>query len=108
MTKETLFQKVQAEESLCQDVARFLWNHPEVGGEEAKSAAYLREILKKEGFTIVNGDRLEHSFYAEYGSGKPVIGLLAEYTRCPVCPRLSPPRSAPWWKALPAMAAATI
>ena len=62
MTKETLFQKVQAEESLCQDVARFLWNHPEVGGEEAKSAAYLREILKKEGFTIVNGERLEHAF----------------------------------------------
>ena len=83
MTKDTLFQRVQAQESLCQDVARFLWNHPEVGGQEAKSAAYLREILKNEGFAIVNGERLEHSFYAEYGSGKPVIGLLAEFDALP-------------------------
>ena len=83
MTKETLFQNVQALEPLCQDVARFLWNNPEVGGEEKKSAAYLREVLKNEGFAIVNGDRLEHSFYAEYGSGKPVIGLLAEFDALP-------------------------
>ena len=83
MTKKTLFDVVQALEPLCQDVARFLWNNPEVGGEEKKSAAYLRELLENEGFRIVNGQRLEHSFYAEYGSGKPVIGLLAEFDALP-------------------------
>lgn len=95
MTKKDLFAAVQAQEPLCQDVARFLWNHPEVGGTEEKSAAYLREVLKKEGFAIVNGDRLQHSFYAEFGSGKPVIGLLAEFDALPrmsqaVCTEISP------------------
>ena len=83
MTKKTLFDHVQNLEPLCQEVARFLWNNPEVGGQEKKSAAYLRNVLEKEGFKIVNGNRLEHSFYAEYGSGKPVIGLLAEFDALP-------------------------
>ena len=83
MTKEQLMEKVRSLEPLCQETARYLWNHPEVGGEEVQSSAYLRKVMEDNGFRIVNGSRLEHSFYAEYGSGKPVIGLLAEFDALP-------------------------
>ena len=45
-----------------------------------KSAAYLKEYLASEGFTIASGVAdIPTAFTATYGSGRPYIGLLAEY-----------------------------
>ena len=63
--------------------SRFLWDNPEVGGTEAVSSDYFRNILKEEGFTIVNNEKLPYAFYAEYGEGKPVLALLGEYDALP-------------------------
>ncbi len=54
-----------------------------MGGEEKESAHYFREILSEEGFVIVNEAELPHAFYAEYGSGTPVIAILGEYDALP-------------------------
>lgn len=83
MIKQDIYDKVQSLSSLCQDISRQLWSHPETGGNEKESADYLRNILEKEGFRIVNGKILEHSFYGEYGSGSPVIAILCEYDALP-------------------------
>ena len=83
MTKQELFKKAKELEPLCQEVCRTLWNNPETGGKEKKSTDYLRELLQKEGFVIVNEEKLEHAFYAEYGSGRPVVAILGEYDALP-------------------------
>ena len=63
-------------------LAREIWEYAEISYEEVKSAAALINALKAEGFTIEEGIAdIPTAFTATYkvGSGKPVMGLLAEY-----------------------------
>lgn len=76
MKKEDLRNEVKKMKSLLETVSRIIWGHPEAGGNEKESADYFRKLFGDEGFKIVNEEHLEHAFYAEYGSGKPVIAVL--------------------------------
>ena len=45
-----------------------------------RSGDLYAKVLKEEGFTVDHPfDNIETAFRASYGSGKPVIGILAEY-----------------------------
>jgi aminobenzoyl-glutamate utilization protein B len=55
-----------------------------VGYKETKSAALHAQTLTENGFTIDTGVAdIPTAFVATYGSGKPVIGILAEYDALP-------------------------
>lgn len=61
-----------------------IWTYAELGLEEYRSAARLVGLLKKAGFRVKEGvSGMPTAFVAEYGSGKPVIGILAEYDALP-------------------------
>jgi aminobenzoyl-glutamate utilization protein B len=61
-----------------------IWTFAEVGLEEHRSAARLAGMLKKAGFKVREGVAgMPTAFVAEYGSGSPVIGILAEYDALP-------------------------
>ena len=63
-------------------LAKEIWNYAELSYEEVRSAAALMEALKKEGFAIEEGIAgIPTTFTATFqnGSGKPVVGFLAEY-----------------------------
>jgi aminobenzoyl-glutamate utilization protein B len=61
-----------------------IWAYAELGLQEHRSAARLAGVLKKAGFRIKeNVSDMPTAFVAEYGSGKPVIGILAEYDALP-------------------------
>lgn len=65
-------------------IAKSIWGFAEVGYQEQKSAALLQETLQKEGFTVKAGVAgIPTAFVATYGSGEPVIGILAEYDALP-------------------------
>ena len=65
---------------LLENVANFLWDNPETAFTEYKSAAYLCDVLRKEGFTVQeNLAGIPTAFSGTYGSGKPVIGILGEF-----------------------------
>lgn len=65
---------------LLEDVANFLWDNPETAFTEFKSAAYLCDVLRKEGFEVKeNLAGIKTAFSGTYGSGKPVIGILGEF-----------------------------
>jgi len=81
--KKQIYQEVDKLADLCLDSCKFLWDNPELGGTEKASADYMRNLLREEGFTIVDEPKLEHAFYAEYGSGHPVIAILGEYDALP-------------------------
>lgn len=66
------------------DVSRKIWELAEVGYKETRSSALLQDELRKAGFTVVAGTAgIPTAFVATYGSGKPVIGLMAEFDALP-------------------------
>ena len=68
------------------DLNQWLYEHPELGGEEFAAQKKITEILSREGFSVKQGVAgLPTSFIAEadlQGAG-PVIGFLAEYDALP-------------------------
>lgn len=61
-----------------------IWNFAEVGYKEVQSSALLQQTLKDNGFTVEAGVAgMPTSFVATYGSGSPVIGILAEFDALP-------------------------
>lgn len=65
-------------------VARQIWEWAEVGYKEERSSALLRERLKTAGFKITEGVAgIPTAFTAEFGSGGPLIAILAEYDALP-------------------------
>lgn len=83
MEKNEVYALVKSLETVCLESCRTIWHHPEVGGTEKASSAHYRKMLGDEGFTINNEPRSPYSFYAEYGSGSPVVALLGEYDALP-------------------------
>ena len=85
--------KQQALDWLSQDevrdrfgrIADSIWSFAELGLQEHKSSALLIDTLRREGFTVETGlAGMPTCFVATYGSGKPVIGILAEYDALPM------------------------
>lgn len=66
------------------DLASKIWGYAEVGYKEQRSSALLQEALKTEGFSIKSGVAgIPTAFIAEWGSGGPVIAVLAEFDALP-------------------------
>ena len=61
-----------------------IWDFAEVGYKETKSSALHVQNLKAAGFTVETGVAdIPTAFVATYGSGSPVIGILAEFDALP-------------------------
>ncbi|RLA32237.1 MAG: amidohydrolase [Gammaproteobacteria bacterium] len=66
------------------DIARTIWEFAEVGYQETQSSTLLQDSLSAEGFTIEVGvANIPTAFVANYGSGGPVIAILAEFDALP-------------------------
>ena len=77
---EQYLSVIDEKAALLEDVANYLWDNPETAFTEYKSAAYLCDVLRKEGFTVQeNLAGIKTAFSGTYGSGKPVIGILGEF-----------------------------
>lgn len=82
--KTEALQDMQAHYAEYRQVAQRIWGFAEVGYKEAKSSALLQETLRKNGFAVQAGVAgIPTAFVATYGSGQPVIGILAEYDALP-------------------------
>jgi aminobenzoyl-glutamate utilization protein B len=79
-----LRQFLAARASHDAEVAHSIWEYAEVGYQETKSTALLQQELKNAGFTVEAGVAgIPTAFVATAGSGKPVIGILAEFDALP-------------------------
>ncbi|UCC41589.1 MAG: amidohydrolase [Candidatus Aminicenantes bacterium] len=82
--KNELLERVDKKSQLLIKVSDSLWDYAEIALLEYKSSKLLVGILEKEGFDVereVAG--IPTAFVASYGSGKPIIGILAEYDALP-------------------------
>ncbi|HLI07608.1 MAG TPA: amidohydrolase [Ktedonobacteraceae bacterium] len=88
MASQSYEQVEQAIEQVTPDmerIAREVWQLAELSLAEVKSAQLLLNILQQHGFTITSRGTagVPTAFIAEYGSGGPIIGFLAEYDALP-------------------------
>jgi aminobenzoyl-glutamate utilization protein B len=84
--KDKQFVAAQLDKKFSQtsSIAKQIWSWAELGYLENKSSSLLQETLSKEGFAIDNGVAgIPTAFVATYGSGSPVIGILAEFDALP-------------------------
>ncbi|MGG5342659.1 aminobenzoyl-glutamate utilization protein B [Enterococcus sp. AZ020] len=78
--KQKITELIDAKKEQFTAAADQIWGTPETRFATAESVKPFLEILEKEGFAVETGlANMEHSFVATYGSGNPVIGILAEY-----------------------------
>lgn len=66
-------------------IANEVWQLAELSLREVRSAQLLIDILQEQGFTITSKGTagVPTAFIAEYGSGSPILGFLAEYDALP-------------------------
>ena len=80
MNKQKLYEIVDQKSGLLTDLSDKIWEYAELSMLEYKSVAAYVQILKEEGFEVVeNLCNVPTAFSGTFGSGKPVIGILGEY-----------------------------
>lgn len=78
--KQTALEGVEEKKDRICQVADQIWNLAELSLQEEKSAACYCQALREEGFQVEEGIcGIATAFSAQYGQGRPVIGILAEY-----------------------------
>lgn len=71
------------EEKYCK-LSQEIWQYAELAFHEEKSSQALIRMLEQEGFQITAGlADIPTAFMAQYGSGKPMVGILGEYDALP-------------------------
>ena len=82
--KNEAAKNIQSGYDAYKKIALSIWDYAEVGYKEVKSSALLQNTLKENGFTVQAGVAgIPTAFVATYGSGSPVIGILAEFDALP-------------------------
>lgn len=84
LAQEKVLKSLDDKAAFYGDIAKQIWSNPELGYLEAESSALLQRTLQEAGFKVMVGvAEIPTAFVAEYGSGKPVIGIMAEFDALP-------------------------
>src|SRR5262245_50570008 len=75
--KTSAITSVNAHEAELTALSDSIWSYAETALKEYKSSVLLSAYAEKKGFKVTrNVAGLSTAFIAEYGSGKPIIGVL--------------------------------
>ena len=82
--EQDIITQLEAKTDFYDAIAKTIWANPELGYLEENSSALLQKTLLDEDFKIQTGvAEIPTAFVAEYGSGTPVIAILAEFDALP-------------------------
>ncbi|MEW5976728.1 MAG: amidohydrolase [Acidobacteriota bacterium] len=82
--KKSALQMIDARRVFTQQMVDSIFSFSELGFQETQTAEYVTEILAREGFTVSRGlAGMPTAFVATWGSGKPVIGFMADIDGLP-------------------------
>ena len=82
--KEIALKFIDEHASEITELARCIWENPEMGLQEFYASKLLADRLEKAGFSVQMGvGGMPTAFIAEWGEGKPIIGILGEYDALP-------------------------
>lgn len=78
--KANAIGQIENKKELILDISHKIWEYAELSLKEYKSAALYVEKLKEEGFETEEGlCGIDTCFSGKFGSGRPYIGILAEF-----------------------------
>ena len=84
LLKNDAAKNIQSGYETYKKIALNIWDYAEIGYKETKSSVLLQNTLKENGFNVDAGVAgMPTAFVATYGTGKPIIGILAEYDALP-------------------------
>ncbi len=84
MSKETAWKWIEDHKNELTKVCDDVWGFAEYGLLEEKSSRIIASTLEKHGFKVRLGVAgMPTAIVAEWGTGKPVIGLMGEYDALP-------------------------
>jgi aminobenzoyl-glutamate utilization protein B len=82
--KQHVITETESLKPMIDEISSALWNYAEIALKETRSAKHMAGKLKDAGFKVEEGVAgLPTAFVATYGSGSPVIGILAEFDALP-------------------------
>lgn len=82
--KKSVLGSVEKHQSEMISLSNAIWEYAEIAMRENKSAAALSAYAEKQGFAVKRGVAgIPTAFIAEYGSGRPIIGILGEFDALP-------------------------
>jgi aminobenzoyl-glutamate utilization protein B len=81
---DSVLEQVDGQAPAAVSMAERLWALAEVGYQETRSSGLLKEYLAESGFSLESGVAgIPTAFVATLGSGRPTIGVLAEFDALP-------------------------
>lgn len=84
MSKHDIIDWLEKNATVFTEMAKQIWERPEIGYTESFASSLQANMLQDEGFTITTGvGGIPTAFVAEYGIGNPIIGLLGEFDALP-------------------------
>lgn len=93
---EDLTRELAQQKDHYAEIAMQIWNWAEVGYQETRSSKLLQDELRSAGFTVDSGVAgIPTAFVADYGRGRPVIGILAEFDALPGITQTASPEREP-------------
>ena len=82
--KQAATEMVDSRRVFTQQMVDSIFSFSELGYQETETSAYVTGLLEKEGFAITRGVAgMPTAWVASWGSGKPVIGLMADIDGLP-------------------------
>ncbi len=94
--KAVVSESIEAQFTDLTELSDKIWSYEEVAFQETQSAEALREYARAQGFTVKeNIGGMPTAFTAEFGSGKPVIGILGEFDALPGLSQATVPQKQP-------------
>lgn len=83
-TESAVLESIEMRRDASWQVARKIWEAAEPGYQEVQSSKLLADAAEAAGLRVTRGvAEIPTAFTAEFGSGKPVIGILGEFDALP-------------------------
>ena len=82
--KQSVLNSISKQEKELITISDKVWSYAEIAMRENQSAKTLADYAEQQGFRVTrNVAEIPTAFIAEYGSGKPIIGILGEFDALP-------------------------
>ncbi len=82
--KQQVIRSVDKHEAELINLSDKIWAYAETALKEKQSSKLLADYAESQGFKVTRGvAEMPTAFIAEYGSGRPLIGILGEYDALP-------------------------
>ncbi len=100
--KKAIIENIEANYEKLTELSDKIWSYEEIAFQETQSSAALAEYARNNGFRVKTGvAEIPTALVAEYGSGKPVIGILGEFDALPGLSQKTVPHKDPLHEGAP-------